>query len=198
VLALDVAALRHGAIRARLQQASTGGATGRARIRLVEAVRAEGDADNRLLRHEPPGTGPYHERLAATAAALFGRTDKASAVQEGDAELEAARDRARARLPDVARRFAAGLPEHQSLIVKAPFRTADGGSELMWIEVREWTRGTIRGVLTDEPYEVPGLHAGATVEVPQADVFDYAVTDPQGVVEGNETTEILRRREGGP
>lgn len=194
-LVVAVADVGNAAARGRLEAVVGAGARGQARIRLVDAVPDDGDADNRLIRIDAPGASDYHERLAATDAALFGSDDEVRGARDDDRELLAARDRARRALAALAPRFHRGLGEGVGLAVKAPFTTADGRGEYMWIEVRAWDGDVLRGVLIDEPLEVPGLHAGAAVEARQPDVFDYYLAGPAGIIEGNETSAILERRE---
>ncbi len=51
--------------------------------------------------------------------------------------------------------------------------TADDGTEWMWVEVLRWNGDTIEGVLSNEPFNVPDLHAGQRVTGSMDDVFDY-------------------------
>ena len=51
-------------------------------------------------------------------------------------------------------------------------------------------------ILVNDPRLVPGLRAGATVEVPEASLFDYLHSLPDRREEGNETGRILQAREG--
>ena len=78
-------------------------------------------------------------------------------------------------------------------MVKAPFITTDGGNEWMWVEVVKWKGGQISGVLRNDPEEVPDLHAGATVKVKQAEIFDYIRYTQDGKEEGNETGPLLEK-----
>src|SRR6185436_16808975 len=91
--------------------------------------------------------------------------------------------------------FQRGLAPGERLLVKGPFKTTSGENEWMWVEVVRWQGSTIRGVLMNDPTQVPGLKAGAEVEVPVASVFDYLHTLPDGGTEGNETGEIMERRQ---
>jgi len=66
----------------------------------------------------------------------------------------------------------------------------------MWVEVSSWKGGDIKGLLDNDPDEIPDLHAGATVEIGEQDVFDYIRYKPDGSEEGNETgKEIEKSRE---
>jgi uncharacterized protein YegJ (DUF2314 family) len=76
--------------------------------------------------------------------------------------------------------------------VKSPFDTPDGGREWMWVEVTSWTGDKIKGLLSNEPFNIPDLHAGQVVEVSEADVFDYIRRLPDGTQEGNETSKVMK------
>ena len=91
------------------------------------------------------------------------------------------------------KQFAEGLEPGEYILVKAPFKTPEGGNEWMWIEVTEWSGNNIRGVLNNEPFYVPSLHSGQIVEIRQEDVFDYIRRHPDGTQEGNETGEIIKK-----
>jgi len=43
----------------------------------------------------------------------------------------------------------------------------------MWVAVTTWKDNKIKGLLQNEPSEIPSLHAGQTDEVREEDVFDY-------------------------
>jgi uncharacterized protein YegJ (DUF2314 family) len=66
--------------------------------------------------------------------------------------------------------------------------------------VTAWEGRTIKGLLKNEPFDIPDLHAGQVVEVDEEDVFDYIRQRPDGSREGNETAEIIARMssEGAP
>jgi uncharacterized protein YegJ (DUF2314 family) len=61
----------------------------------------------------------------------------------------------------------------------------------MWVEVSHWDEGKISGVLDNDPFNVPELHAGQRVTIRQDDVFDYIHNYPDGRSEGNTTGDIL-------
>jgi uncharacterized protein YegJ (DUF2314 family) len=194
LLVLDVGQVKNAAAKKRLQAAVSEKGTGKGTVRLVVGERDDGDAENRLWRIDFPGDGAYHERLATTVGGIFGRHDEALGGRTDDAELLAASRKAKADLPALRARFAKGLAERDHLLMKAPFKTDDGDHEFMWIEVRTWQGGRVQGVLTDEPFQVSTLHAGASVEVEEKDVFDYILFHADGTEEGNYTTPILEKR----
>ncbi|HUQ02320.1 MAG TPA: DUF2314 domain-containing protein, partial [Kofleriaceae bacterium] len=193
-LSLAISDIKNSAARERMKARIGTGGTGKATVRLLIGERDDGDAENRLWRIDFPGTGAYPERLASTVANLFGREDGAYGAASGDAELVAASHRAKAELVALRPRFVKGLPDGDHLLIKAPFATDGGGTEYMWLEVRAWKGGRIEGILTDEPFQISALHAGAPVEVAQTDVFDYILAHRDGTSEGNHTTPILEKR----
>jgi uncharacterized protein YegJ (DUF2314 family) len=165
-------------------------------VLLVQGVRQDGDADNRLVRiafdrQEGPDE---HARQTALAAALFGSDDRVSRIRH-DEKLLAARDAARARLPALRDAFNRGLATGDYLEVKAPFATDSGGREWMWVEVRAWKGDRIEGTLRNEPFEVKRLRSGQDVVVSQAELFDYLFHHADGTAEGNSTGVIIQEME---
>jgi uncharacterized protein YegJ (DUF2314 family) len=63
----------------------------------------------------------------------------------------------------------------------------------MWVEVVRLNGDTIDGVLQNDPFEVPGLKAGARVEVYADAIFDYVLVKPDGSRGGNETGRLLEK-----
>ena len=86
-------------------------------------------------------------------------------------------------------------PLNEELEVKVPFLTASGHKEWMWVEVVRWRGKTIKGVLRNEPTEVPGLSAGARVEVDEHAIFDYVLSKPDGTTVGDETRRLIDQRQ---
>ena len=66
----------------------------------------------------------------------------------------------------------------------------------MWVEVTSWKGDKIKGLLQNEPYNVPTLHSGQIVEVSQTSVFDYIRRYADGKMEGNETGKIIEKNSG--
>jgi uncharacterized protein YegJ (DUF2314 family) len=156
----------------------------------------EGDPRNRLIELTFDGFRgvSFLERQNAAIAQFFGGEDHVTPAKH-DAELLAARDRARAQLPALAEKFRKGLPVGDHMLVKAPFRTTKGGDEWMWVEVLSWQGNDIGGILENKPDDVPELKAGAKVHVQQSELFDYLYVHADRKTEGNETGAILERRE---
>jgi uncharacterized protein YegJ (DUF2314 family) len=171
-------------------------ATGAACLCLKQGKWEEGDPKNRLIQLTADKySGPdLHARQDQMLGSFFGWEDSVHRVQHNE-ELLAASRTARARLPELQRTFAAGLEPGEFIQVKTPFPTPDGGREWMWVEVTNWKGNKIKGVLDNEPSEIPSLHSGQVVEVQQDEVFDYLRTYPDKHTEGNTTGDIIRRME---
>ncbi len=75
---------------------------------------------------------------------------------------------------------------------------ATGKADLSLVVGNKDEGDVVNGVLQNEPFEVPGLKAGARVEFRASEAFDYILYQPDGTQHGNGTGEILRRREGKP
>lgn len=192
---LRLASIRHAAVRKRLTDSILSGGKGEGRLRLVEAAPEAGDPNNALaaLSFDAYPGRDITERQINFVMAVFGaQPDEVAYVREG-AALRAASERARAQLPALQQAFQRGLAPGEQLQVKAPFTTRDGSREWMWIEVTEWKGDRIKGMLRNEPRNVPGMKAGQMVEARQSELFDYLRVFPDGHTEGNETSKILRQ-----
>ncbi|WP_428307829.1 DUF2314 domain-containing protein [Lacipirellula sp.] len=162
------------------------------RLTLRAGRRDEGDPENDLIElrfdeYEGPDEFAKQE-LALTE--LFGSKEEIIGVEHNE-KIEAASEAARAKLSDLQKGFDAGLKSGELLLVKAPFKTADGDREFMWVEVSSWKGDEISGTLQNEPFNVPDLKAGQKVTVSQAEVFDYLLSRPDGTEEGNETMKLI-------
>jgi len=101
-----------------------------------------------------------------------------------DDKMEAAHRRAVDELADAKRRYLAGETLPDMFIVKYPFPLGDGHHEYMWISVRGWTGDRITGVLGNQPAHRTDLSMGDTVTIDAADVFDWMIVGPDGVLGG--------------
>jgi uncharacterized protein YegJ (DUF2314 family) len=173
----------------------TADGNGEALLVLRSAPLEDGDPENRLWAvsfDRDPGID-VHSRMEHALSTFFGATDDIRHVTHDDAIL-AASARARDRLPALHDAFAKGLEPGEILMVKAGFAKPDGDQEWMWVEVTSWKGTTINGLLQNDPFEVPDLHAGQKVTVAQRDVFDYLLKRRDGTVEGNETGALIEAR----
>lgn len=139
--------------------------------------------------------GPLAEQVNAAIIGFYGyKRDEIYRAQDTDVELQEARERALAELATLAPHFARGIPELEQLLVKAPFRTDEGGIEWMWVEINAWEGDRLLGILINTPEQVAALRAGARVDVRQTELFDYLHRRADGTIAGGKTNEILQRR----
>ena len=195
---LDLRAIRNADVREPQIESLKPNATGIARLSLNKGVWEEGDPPNRLIElgfDRYPGRD-IHAKREALLGSFLGWEDSIARVDH-DEELLAASERARAQLPALGQAFAAGLSPGEFIQVKAPFDTPDGGTEWMWVEVTSWEGKRIKGLLKNEPFDIPSLHAGQRVEVKEDDVFDYIRRHADGSHEGNETAKIIEKMQQG-
>jgi len=193
---LDIRQVQHPLVRNTQLEALRNNATAIAHLSLQKGEPDDGDPDNRLIEISfERGEGPdIHARQEHILMATFGWEDSLSRVEHDEALL-AASERAREQLPELKSAFNAGFAPGETLLVKAPFETPEGSHEWMWVEVITWRRDEISGLLRNEPFDIPDLHAGQKVKVAQADIFDYIRQLPDGSVEGNETGKIMEQGE---
>jgi uncharacterized protein YegJ (DUF2314 family) len=192
-LDVSIDAIRNPSAKASLGQDPKKGATGKATLQLAIGERQEGDSDNRLIEIVFPGPKlELQVRQNALLSQIFGADDTPVGVRP-DEELKAASARARAKAIAMKSRFRKGVPELERFLVKAPFHTAGGSTEYMWIELVSWEGKTIAGILENDPADVPELKAGARVEVQEDVVFDYIYRHADGTSEGNETSRLIEK-----
>ena len=170
-------------------------ATAVARITLKKGQWEEGDPSNRLLEigFDRSAEADLHARQDKVLGECFGWEDSPSPVKHTD-ELLAASQKAREKLPALREAFQKGLAPGEFIQLKAPFKIPAGGHEWMWVEVTSWEGNTIKGLLKNEPFNIPTLHGGQIVTVAQDEVFDYIRTHADGLMEGNETGTIIERQ----
>jgi uncharacterized protein YegJ (DUF2314 family) len=168
--------------------------SGKACLLLKAGKGDEGDPDNRLieLASDRYKGSDAQARQDSMISSLFGAEDSISHIHHSQQLLDASAQ-ARAKLPGLEKTFNAGLEPGEYIQVKAPFNTPNGNREWMWVEVTSWKEHKIKGLLQNEPVEVPDLHGGQVVEVREEDVFDYLRTYPDKHQEGNTTGEIIKK-----
>jgi uncharacterized protein YegJ (DUF2314 family) len=163
-------------------------------LTLKKGTWEEGDPKNRLIEiaFDRYSGSDVHARQENMLSSLFGWEDRLTTVRH-DEQLLAASRNAKAKLPMLYKAFTKGLEPGEFILVKAPFETTDGGNEWMWVEITAWKGNKIKGLLKNEPSNIPSLHGGQLVEVKQEDVFDYMRHYPDGREEGNETGAIIEK-----
>lgn len=191
---IDLDAIQNNSLQKDVQELIFENATKKATIRFKEATRDEGDPFNLLLEIDFENDNytnvqAYQDEIYRK---VFGFKDELTSVAHNE-EIIAASERAKKRLPSMKKIFNNGLEANYSLLLKAPFKTDDGGNEWMWIEVVTWNEDTIEGILQNEPYYIKNLKSGTKVKVKQADIFDYILQKPDGSYEGNETGRLIQK-----
>jgi hypothetical protein len=193
-LPLSLDEVRHGKMQDWLAPHVSANAKRKVVLSLTRSVPQEGDSENRLLEVAFAGDpARTQERQTASLASLFGSEDAVLYLQH-DAALLAASARARKKAFALRERFAKGPPFGEQLLVKAPFQTAAGDNEWMWVEVVSWQADTIDGIVTEDAFDIPTLKGGARVQVQADRIFDYLLLKRDGSREGNETQPLLDAR----
>ncbi len=154
----------------------------------------QGDPQNRLIEIDfDKYAGPNAQaRQGKMLESLFGWEDTTISVKHNE-ELLAASRKVKEKLPALYKAFTEGLQPGEYIQLKAPFATSEGGNEWMWVEVIAWKENKIKGLLKNEPTNIPFLQVGQLVEIKQEDVFDYIRYFPDGREEGNTTGDIIRK-----
>lgn len=189
---LNIRAIKNAKFRDAVIQTLKSNAAPVAPLLLREGVADVGDSENRLIEISfERGTGPdLTAKQEQILAAAFGWEDSAKHIDHNE-DVEAASHRARQKLPTLRVAFNKGLSPGELILVKAPFTTPGGETEWMWVEVVSWQADKIKGILRNEPENVPTLRAGQTVEVSEQQVFDYIRHRADGTSEGNETGKVI-------
>jgi len=192
-LVVDISKIRHKPTREELEASQFENADDRLTLYLRPTAPDEGDPANMLLeiRFDNAEGMTVQEQQGELLGSIFGWEDSVVHVDHNRRILEAS-ERAREKLPQLRRDFNAGLEPAEFIHVKAPFATPDGGNEWMWVEVIEWDGDRIRGLLRNEPFNIPDLRGGSEVDVSESDVFDYIRFFADGTEEGNETGVLIR------
>jgi len=168
-----------------------GGARGWTLIRLES--RPAGSGRCAFVRLVPPRgfQGDQGVWLNSLLVELVGSADTLRYVAADSEAMEAAHLGARDRLPEVKRRFQAGLRPGERLYVKHGFPTREG-HEYMWLVVNTWESDQLRGQLANDPKTRLDLRAGQTVSLRESDLFDWLIALPDGSREGGLTIRVVQ------
>lgn len=195
MLKVNLHEMRNKALKDSIISSLKKNSTGQTIIPLKPAKHEEGDPDNYLLEIDfgnQIGNG-LQERQETFISQFFGSEDKITYIKH-DEEIKAASAAAKKKLPQLKKDFNKGLKPGEYIYLKAPFKTPNDSNEWMWIEVIGWDK-TIKGILQNDPFEIPTLRAGAEVYVAEDEVFDYVRNFPDGTTEGNETGKLIQAYE---
>lgn len=193
---LDIRGIKNDRVRDPQILSLKSNATAKAFLSLQEGRWEEGDPRNHLVEitFDRYAHRDLHARQEKLLSTMFGWEDLVSGVRHDDALLAASR-KAREKLPALRDHFNRNMKPGEYVQVKVPFPAPRGGNEYMWVEVSSWNGDRIKGLLRNEPVNIPTLHGGQIVEVSEAKIFDYIHTRPDGTQEGNETGKIIQAQE---
>jgi uncharacterized protein YegJ (DUF2314 family) len=193
---LDVREIRNSEVRDEQLKGMGPSGTGKACLSLKPGKWEDGDPKNRLIElafDAYPGSD-VHIRQENMIDSLFGAHDSTSRIEHGKELLDASH-KAREKLPELQKAFNSGLEPGEYILLKAPFPTPAGGREWMWVEVTKWGKNQIKGILSNDPFEIPDMHSGQAVVIREEDIFDYLRKYQDKHEEGNTTGEIIRKQE---
>jgi uncharacterized protein YegJ (DUF2314 family) len=167
--------------------------TGAALVRLAHTPMGP-DGTEPFLTLLPPRRSPVEKGvwLHSLVMAREPREDRTVPRPAGDPALARAREEARSRLPEVKKRFLAGLAPGEALYVKHAFRGDGAVVEHMWVAVTSWKGEAIEGTLANDPRDIPALKGGQVVEIDEAAVDDWLLRRADDTREGGFSVEVLR------
>ncbi len=112
---------------------------------------------------------------------------------KSDSKMLAAGREAQATLPVFWRVFDRQPADVSEYAVKVAFTTAHGGEEHLWLALLSRDGGQVRGVVANEPEDVPGIHVGARVSAPVSRISDWSYSKRNRRY-GNYTTRVMLTR----
>lgn len=196
ILEVNLHGLKNEALKKKIAPLMKENASTQAAIPLKPATHEEGDPNNYLLEinFDAQEGNRLQEKQEAFISQFFGSESKIIYIKP-DERIKAASAAAKKKLPKLKDDFNRGLKPGEYIYVKAPFATPDGSDEWMWVEVIGWDK-QIKGILQNEPFNIPTLRAGAEVYVSQDKIFDYIRNYPDGTTDGNETSKLIEALDG--
>lgn len=87
--------------------------------------------------------------------------------------------------PQAKENYLKGLPPRHVFFVTTELGDSRGKREIVFIEVRNIEKGLVTGLIANEISSVTGFLQGQTHSVPEADIWDWTVSKPDGSEEGN-------------
>jgi uncharacterized protein YegJ (DUF2314 family) len=166
---------------------------GPAAVRLEYSGRGRGGLEPFVTLCPPRGFGRSQGAwLYGLVEDLLGLPeDRCVRITSHHGALREAHRRAVARLEEIRRRFQAGLPTGEVLMVKLGFN-GEKVVEYMWVAVNTWKGNRLQGQLANEPEWVKDLKAGDPIELDQSEVFDWEIHKSDGTREGGYSTAVLQ------
>jgi hypothetical protein len=123
-------------------------------------------------------------RLGIDVAPASGKDGYERAMADAVAQVQG-------QLPALRQRFLAGM-EGLNLGFKVALLTKKGGKEYVWVRATDWKEeGTLVCVLENQPRDCKGYQLGQTLQLPIAELLDYAIgSETAGVVDPGLTQRI--------
>jgi uncharacterized protein YegJ (DUF2314 family) len=116
-------------------------------------------------------------------------------VHEDDAEMAAARDKARSTVDEFIHHLAEPQPGMTLFAVKKPYPTRGDSFEHIWVEVSEYRDGSFYGTIGNDPVDIEGLVFGSAVTVLKSEISDWLILTENGQL-GGYTIALLNERAG--
>lgn len=147
--------------------------------------------------------------LACSALAQSGRNDSplaagaptdrpvaltgedASSLREFEQLIAPAVKQARKTLPKAQQRFRAGLPSGQAFFLTTRIFDANGRFEQVFVRVKNWSGGTVQGLISNELNVVQQYKPGQLITFPETAVLDWTISTADGREEGNFIGKLL-------
>ena len=94
-------------------------------------------------------------------------------------------EQARKTLPNVKKRFLAGLKEGEKFYLVIRIYDKDGKFEQVFVRITDWKDTVITGNIRNELYVVKEYQNGQLITFKEKDVMDWFIREPGGGEEGN-------------
>lgn len=123
----------------------------------------------------------------------FGPPSNMVGIRGDDPALVAARDEARATVPEFLRRFEAPGADRESAAVKAGLPLPDGSTEHVWLEAIRHEDGVFVGRVGNDPDPATGVRAGDEWRVAATEISDWKLVEAGQLVGGYSIRLFLSR-----
>ncbi len=184
--------IKNNFVKDRINEDNLPNAKGEGKILLEEGLWEDGDPQNRLwsVFFMDYSKEKIYENQSDFYSNFFGSSDEIIEIKHHN-DILLASEEAKTQFNKLYGLFNNGMKPGEYILVKAPFTTLTDTNEWMWVEITEWSKKAITGILQNDPFEVPNLKAGSIVEVDQDSIFDYIYYKEDGTFEGNETGKFI-------
>ena len=112
-------------------------------------------------------------------------------LNELDRRIAPAVKQARATLPQVKKRFLAGLPAGQALFLTTRISDPNGLIEQVFVRVAQWQGTKVQGTIANELNVVKTYQPDQLITFSESAILDWTVSQPDGTEEGNFVGKLL-------